>query len=272
MPNIEPPEPGPERPFEGPESVGASQGPADPSAPPIGPAAPLPADASSPPVADGPNPLRRNWYALASLATVLILTPAAIAATRDLDIGVGTSVVGVVFAQIALARSKAAGNALRKTSIWAMTLNFVMLPVWIVVIPVAFTLLEGGDPGGVRVDALVAGDCIQAPAGLNPVGEAQISALFSRVSCDDEHWGQVYLTMQLESGTYPGDDQVLAMANDACYSEEAVNAILPSKVDVAWPLVLSPSQESWGHSNRSVTCVVFDGGSAPITGSWLVSD
>ncbi len=180
--------------------------------------------------------------------------------------------VGVVFAQIALAKSNAAGRALRKTSIWAMTLNFVMLPVWILLIPMAFTLVERGDPGDVRLDSLVAGDCIQALEGLNADAGVKTSDPVARVACSEEHWGQVYYRTDLAPGDFPGDDEVLAMSSDVCYSDAAVNAILPSKLEGAWPFVLSPTRSSWGHSNRSVTCVTCAVDGSPITGSWLVAD
>ena len=231
-----------------------------------------PSDGTSPPLsAAGANPFRRNWYVFASLATVLILTPAAIAATREPTIGVGTSLVGVVLAQFALATSKAAGRPLRKTSIWAMTLNFVMLPVWILLIPVVFTVLDGGKPGDVRLDALVAGDCIQSLDGLNTDRGLKTSDPVSRVACDEPHWGQVYFTTELAPGDFPGDDKVLAMSNDACYSAAAVSTILPSKLDSAWPLVLSPTRSSWGNFNRTVTCVAFAADGSQITGTLLVT-
>jgi|GEM_PF-2443705 len=128
-------------PGEGRGVSGASGGPDGPTPPSRDPFTAPSAGETTPPHIDARSPFRQNWFALASFATLLVLTPAGIFATGNPTVVITTTVVGVVFAQFALAASKKAGRPLRKTSIWAMVLNFVMVPGWMVLYVAVATYL-----------------------------------------------------------------------------------------------------------------------------------
>jgi len=105
----------------------------------------------------------------------------------------------------------------------------------------------------VSLGQLVAGDCLLYPEGIALTGGDVTTDTVARVLCPDEHWGQVYFQTRLEPGDDPGDDQIAAMADAECYSDEAVNAILPSKCDGSMAMLFYPSRTSWGQYDRSPT-------------------
>ncbi len=233
---------------------------------------PQPLGAPSPTQLDTRSPARRNWWALASLGTAIVVTPAAILLPGVPPIVVPTTVVGVVLAQVALATSKKPGRVLRKTSILAMVLNVVMVVVWPFVPSLLAPQFHEVVVGEVSIGWLQVGDCVQAPAATDVTTGDLSSDLITRVLCEDEHWGQVYFTANLEPGTYPGNDRIGLMVDDLCYSEEAVNAILPDKIDEAWLVIVHPSERSWNNYDRHVTCFVTFLDERPFIGSWLVED
>jgi len=245
----------------------------DGQAPPpvVPPTPPLDAEVPPPLEVDARSSFRRNWYALASLATVVILAPGAMFASGSPMIVMGTAVVGVTFAQFALATAKGEGRPLRKTSIWAMGLNVVMIPGWLVVYFALSSHFGLGDTNDVSLGQLVTGDCIQRPTWVSDAGGDVTSDVVARVACTDEHWGQVYFMTTLERGGFPGNTEIVGMANDACYSDEAVKAIVSSKLDSAMPLVLYPTQASWELDDRDVMCLLSEVDEKPIIGSWLVA-
>ncbi len=100
---------------------------------------------------------------------MIFLTPAAVFATGNQAAAIGTALVGVVLAQFALARSKGGERPLRRTSIWAMTLNFVMIPVWIAVISPTYSPMGGNAVGDATIRAMRVDHFVQ-----NSVGEAAV--------------------------------------------------------------------------------------------------
>lgn len=231
-----------------------------------------PPGAASPTHLNSRGPILRNWYALASLGVALVLTPAALFAQGSRVAMIGTTMVGVVLALMAWGTARRNGGILKKTAVSALVLNVVMVFVGNAAYYTVGPDLGWGITGEVDFGALNAGDCVRSPE-TTPSGDGELTVgMIDRVLCKDEHWGQVYYVKTLADGKYPGDAEVSSMADEACFSDDAVNAILPSKLGEAWMALEYPTRECWKGSDHNVVCFLTQSDEALFTGSWVVED
>ncbi len=155
---------------------------------------------------------------------------------------------------------------------WALVLNFVMIPVWIAALFVVSAEWGGEVSGSVSFGDLRIGDCVQNPeTTVDDDGNATVETI-DRIVCEDPHWGQVYFVTELDDGPFPGNDEVWVMSEEACYSDQAVNEVRPSSWEDVWPLVLYPTRDSWSRADRDVICILTRLDEEPFTGSWLRAD
>ena len=78
------------------------------------------------------------------------------------------------------------------------------------------------------------------------------------IPCAEAHESEVYASVDLPDGDYPGDESVATQADEYCYGE------FSGFVGVAWEDsafdygYLSPSPESWEQGDREVLCMIMD--------------
>jgi hypothetical protein len=195
----------------------------------------------------------RNWMGVTSLVLGLM----------------GGGPLGAIFGGLGISAAKV-GRATNKTmATWGLVLN-ISMPIILV-----GGFLEAGLATGGFVDnrvpytKIAVGECVQRPAGLNGEGQETSVRYFTRVPCDEKHWGQVYHRGVLRSGDYPSKEEMVALSEDACYSDEAMAKISPEHLDEIYVTYFYPKQEAWDNFDRSVLCFVFDRDHT-LAESWVV--
>ncbi|NTV40466.1 MAG: hypothetical protein HGA51_11015, partial [Demequinaceae bacterium] len=195
----------------------------------------------------------RNWMGITSLVLGLL----------------GGGLLGAIFGGLGISAAKE-GRATNKTmATWGLVLN-IAIPVLLVGGFVVMGIVSGGlSDDQVRYDKVAVGECVQTPPGWNDEGKDFEVQYFTRVACDEEHWGQVYHRGPLGGGAYPSDDELMALSEEACYSEEGMAKIVPEHFDEAYVAYFFPTRDAWNSYDRSVVCFTFDGEHA-LSESWVV--
>jgi hypothetical protein len=131
-------------------------------------------------------------------------------------------------------------------------------------------------PGSLDVYDVRVGDCYNNAPAPRDVGESAestesstdipvISEVYA-VPCDERHDNQVYARFDLPDGDYPGDDEIIRLADDGCMLR-LVDYIGTSygstRLDFAH---ITPSRETWEDDDRRLVCVVYDP-AGPLEGS-----
>lgn len=115
----------------------------------------------------------------------------------------------------------------------------------------AGAVTEASDAGAFT---LRVGDCLEAVDWAT--GEA---SSFPVIPCAEEHESEIYASMLMDDGAFPGDAAVETAAIDFCDAEFGTFVGTPwtdSALDYAY---LVPTQESWTRSNdREILCLVID--------------
>jgi len=162
------------------------------------------------------------------------------------------------------------GRATNKTmAIWSLVLNLA-LPVLLV----GGFLVGGLASGGLADDQvpynkLAVGECVKEPAGWTGDDKGFGVRNFTRVTCDQEHWGQVYHRALVPGSEYPSDDERVALSEEACYSEQAMAKIAPEHFDEAYVYPFFPTEAAWDRFDRTAICFVFDDDHS-LAESWVV--
>ncbi len=250
--------------WTGAQPVAGERGPTPPSAYPPGslpvsamPAAyPPPHPAAYPPAY--PPPLGvirvdRNWMGITSLVLGLM----------------GGGLLGAIFGGLGISAAKV-GRATNKTmATWGLVLN-ISVPVILVGGFLSVGLATGGFVDDrVPYTKIAVGECVQRPPGLSGEGKETSVRYFTRVPCDEKHWGQLYHRGVLRSGDYPSKEEMVRLSDDACYSEEAMATINPEHFDETYVTYFYPKQEAWDSFDRSVLCFAFDRDHT-LAESWVV--
>lgn len=196
----------------------------------------------------------RNWMGITSLILGLVLP-----GLLGLAFGIGG---------IMAAKEGRANN--RTLAIWGVVANIVMS----IIVIGSFVALGvfGGALSGDRVPYpdLAVGDCIQKPAGWDDLASDLEAVDSKRVSCEKQHWGQVYHVGLLTGGNeYPGDADVLARTEDMCVSDSAAANLTPEHLDDVYISYIMPSESSWADGGRNVICFVSNQ-DYDLAESWVV--
>lgn len=249
-----------------PEQHPGSFGPAQPSrqpdhqgwphdfGPPTGPAAypPPPPVTFPPPVAAARSD--RNWLGVASLVLGLL----------------GGGILGAIFGGFGVSAANQ-GRATNKTmAVWGLVLNIGMPVLLLGIFLVVGLTTDEFDKDRVPYDQVAVGECVQEPSGWDGETTDEAFSTFTRVPCAEEHWAQVYHRERLPGDSYPGDDELIALSDQVCFSEDAMAAIAPEHFDEAYVYYFVPSREGWSSAHRAVVCVTFGSG-GPLTESWVGS-
>ncbi|MEV5310028.1 DUF4190 domain-containing protein [Streptomyces sp. NPDC052610] len=163
--------------------------------------------------------------------------------------------VGLVLGLIALRQIKRKGERGKGLAIAGSVLSSVGLALWAVAVPtgVAADFWEGFKEGAAGETLSVdKGQCFDAPGG----SLEGVTYDLDVVPCAGEHDGEVFATVTLPGGSFPGDDHVTAVAEDKCYTLQSDYALdlwaLPRHVDVYY---LTPTRQSWRLGDREITCI-----------------
>lgn len=112
----------------------------------------------------------------------------------------------------------------------------------------------------INVFDLAVGDCLDGFAD----GEAVSQILAT--PCDEEHTHEVFASLTLPDGDYPGQEDVDEQARAGCVEQFAVFVGRPwdnSTLDYGY---YTPTRQSWETGDREVLCMISDP-SGPITGT-----
>lgn len=149
---------------------------------------------------------------------------------------------------------------------------------WIATISVAIVALASGcaateperdasgeivaDSKHADVFSIGIGDCT-----LDGSADAVEVSTVHAVPCDQEHDNEVYASILVDDGDYPGDDTIEQIADESCYQkfEEFIGVSWDESLyDYSW---MTPTTSSWGIGDREVLCFVYAGDLSPVTGS-----
>lgn len=132
----------------------------------------------------------------------------------------------------------------------------------------ALSALTGGNSAPVRdaesgdiveentnadVFSLRVGDCLDTDESM---GDETMSVPV--VPCSEPHADEIYYSFDITEPTYPGNDEVIRIADEGCYAEFEGFVGTPyadSQIDY-WPMY--PTEGSWKNGDREVLCMVWD--------------
>jgi hypothetical protein len=87
------------------------------------------------------------------------------------------------------------------------------------------------------------------------------------VDCDESHTDELYARIVHEDADFPGEDEVLAFAGDACkeaFESYVLGSYEESDLDYSYT---APSEETWAAGDRESLCFLFDIEGDPLTGT-----
>jgi hypothetical protein len=115
------------------------------------------------------------------------------------------------------------------------------------------------------------GDCIVYPEETSAEQSTETTDAPSEietVSCDQPHDSEVYTVFDLPDGDFPGDEEVVAAADERCagdFESFVGNSYDNSVLDIEY---FFPSEESWSFDgDREVACMVYHLEGEQLTGS-----
>lgn len=137
---------------------------------------------------------------------------------------------------------------------------------WILSLLLAAVLLVSGCGllGGGNVFELAVGDCF---GDTDDADGGRISDV-PIVACSEPHDREVFHTFTVADGEFPGEDALMAQAEDLCIPvfEEYVGAAYGSGSRLGI-LPITPTQGSWDNGDREVVCALYDLQGAQLEGS-----
>lgn len=164
--------------------------------------------------------------------------------------------VGLVLGIVALVQIRKRGERGKGMAIAGSVLSCVGLALWVLLLATggASEIWQGFKEGaGANSSfALAKGDCFDVP------GDSFDEDVYDvdEVACSGEHDAEVFATIPLTGGSFPGDDRVTEVADDKCFALQDAYAMdtwaLTEEVDVYY---LTPTEESWSWGDREITCV-----------------
>ncbi|MFJ4684498.1 DUF4190 domain-containing protein [Streptomyces sp. NPDC088789] len=162
---------------------------------------------------------------------------------------------GLVLGLIALAQIRRKGERGKGMAIAGVSLSTVGLVLWALFFTTgASSDFWDGVKDGVRENStlyVATGECFNTPDGTSEGVMYDVE----EVPCADRHEGEVFATVTLPEGGFPGDARVAEIAEDRCYALQSDYAMdtwaVPDHVDVYY---LVPIRSSWSLGDREITC------------------
>ncbi|QVQ53310.1 septum formation family protein [Spiractinospora alimapuensis] len=110
--------------------------------------------------------------------------------------------------------------------------------------------LAGG--GGDDVFDLQVGDCLADTIGT------EVSSV-ETLDCNEPHYYEVYSSIIMEDGAFPGDSAVSTTAEDECVADFESFIGVEYAYSEIWMESLRPTQETWDNmDDREILCMVYD--------------
>ena len=224
-----------------------SEPPPPPPGAPGGPGAqPWPGYAYPPPPAQAGT----NGFAIASLVLGLI----------------AAFPLGIIFGIVALAQIKRSGQQGKGLAIAGIVLSVV----WLILIVAGVGLFLANRPqrgddgsitrgGDVLVHDLEVGDC------MNGLQEAEVVVTVDAVACSQPHDAELYATIEVADGDWPGVEELSLEAQQRCSDEMAENFEAAYEDDSVELFFLHPTSASWREGDREIDCIALY--SEPRTGA-----
>ncbi|WP_409469898.1 DUF4190 domain-containing protein [Streptomyces sp. HC307] len=164
--------------------------------------------------------------------------------------------VGLVLGLIALRQIRRKGERGKGMAVAGSVLSSVGLALWVLSLSTGFVSdFWESFKESARESATVSpdkGECFDAPSGSLEGMTYDVDV----VPCTGRHDGEVFATVRLPGGSFPGDDHITNVADDKCYALRGDYAMdtwaLPDNVDVYY---LTPTRQSWGLGDREITCI-----------------
>jgi len=125
----------------------------------------------------------------------------------------------------------------------------------------AFCWINSVAGSGASVFDIEVGECFDDPSSFEEVTDLDI------VDCDDPHDNETYANLTVDLDSFPGIDAIQETADEMCLPEfesYVGQAWETSKLDYGW---FHPTEASWEDGDRIVTCFLYDGDLAKLTGS-----
>ena len=190
-----------------------------------------------PPAQTGTNP-----FAIAALVLGLI----------------GAFPLGIIFALVALRQVRRTGQQGKGMAIAGLILSVL----WLIAIVVMVSLFladraerdesgaisQGGD---VMVHDLQVGDC------MNGLKEADVVLTVDAVSCSEPHDAELYATVEVPDGDWPGINELSLPAEQRCPDEMAENFEAAYNDDGVGLFFLHPTSASWREGDREIDCIAL---------------
>lgn len=124
---------------------------------------------------------------------------------------------------------------------------------------------EVGEPGDATSWDLRLGDCFNDPHADDP--ELSGTAL-NVVDCGEPHEFEVYAEATLEGDTFPGEDETVQLADEACIAEFDTFIGMPYEDSSIYSGWFAPNEESWtDFDDRLVICIATDPNDPLMVGS-----
>lgn len=155
---------------------------------------------------------------------------------------IGGVLISVVAGIVALRKTKDGRQSGRNLAIAGLALS----GVWTLALTALAVFIVNDD--SVRPTSLQTGDCLKTI----PSGDWVLS--IDAVTCDQPHTGEVFATIVIPDGDYPGDS-VIASYQDQCgpaMAEWFPEAMTDDSIGL---YLLYPTEETWQAGDRSVTCI-----------------
>jgi hypothetical protein len=127
---------------------------------------------------------------------------------------------------------------------------------------------EGGiiETGSALVSELTTGDCFEMTDGIDDEYQTFVDV----TSCGEVHHFEVFGEPLVDDETFPGDDEVSRLADEACYAafdDYVGSSWEDSALDFGW---FTPTEDGWAAGDREVTCYLAtapEGETASLAGS-----
>ncbi len=113
-------------------------------------------------------------------------------------------------------------------------------------------LLLGCGPGEGDVFSLEVGQCLEDPGDRAGIDQVEV------VPCDAPHDFEVFALVDLPDGPYPGEDQVVERARDACTGRFAAYVGVEEATSALASAFLVPDEDGWEDGDRQVVCLLYE--------------
>lgn len=144
------------------------------------------------------------------------------------------------------------------------------VPIWVSILVVALVAVSCSDDGGEDEEGglptepftlgVAVGDCFDRP-------ESPDVTAVPTVDCAEPHDFEAYAVLELEEGSFPGDQQLATRARRRCNDRFAGYVGVPPGESGLVVVPVAPTAEQWESGNRTVTCVVTIRPGEPLEGS-----